>query len=130
MAATASERRCLLSLLHHDGTITSIEGYDPASGMWCENVPDLAELVPPQPTKDAAEAALRLVRETFKTFCFADAETLNDSSGIAVVDTSKAPGRDEVRLSGCAAYRGLSTEPALGTRGTPAGGICVGRGCW
>jgi hypothetical protein len=82
-------------LLHDDGTITSMEGYDPASGMWCENVPELAELVPPQPTKDEAEAALRRVRETFKTFCFADATTLNDSSGIAVVDTTRAPGRDE-----------------------------------
>ena len=43
--------------------------------MWCENVPDLTGLVPEQPTKDDAAAALRLIRETFKTFCFADAET-------------------------------------------------------
>jgi hypothetical protein len=28
-------------LLQDDGTIQSTEGYDPASGLWCENVPDL-----------------------------------------------------------------------------------------
>ena len=33
-------------LLQDDGTINSTEGYDPASGMWCENVPDLTGLIP------------------------------------------------------------------------------------
>ena len=65
-------------LLQDDGTINSTEGYDPASGMWCENVPDLTGLVPEQPTRDEAAAALQLIRETFKTFCFADAETIDD----------------------------------------------------
>jgi hypothetical protein len=49
-------------LLQDDGTINSTEGYDPASGMWCENVPDLTGRVPEQPTRDEAEAALQLVR--------------------------------------------------------------------
>ena len=39
-------------LLQDDGTINSTEGYDSASGMWCENVPDLTALVPERPTKD------------------------------------------------------------------------------
>jgi hypothetical protein len=82
-------------LLRDDGTIHSTEGYDEASGMWCEDVPDLTGLVPERPTRNEAEAALMLVRETFKSFCFADAETLDDPTGIAVVDTSNAPGRDE-----------------------------------
>ena len=36
-------------LLQDDGTINSTEGYDPASGMWCEDVPDLTGLVPEHP---------------------------------------------------------------------------------
>ena len=47
--------------------------------------------VPEQPTSVDVEAALRLIRETFKTFCFADAETSDDPSVMSVVDTSKAP---------------------------------------
>ena len=82
-------------LLQDDGTINSTEGYDPASGMWCEDVPDLTGLISESPTRNEAEDALRLIRETFKTFCYADAEMLDDPSGIAVVDTRKAPGRDE-----------------------------------
>ena len=56
-------------LLQDDGTINSTEGYDPASGMWCENVPDLTGLISESPTRNEAEEALRLIRETFKTFC-------------------------------------------------------------
>src|SRR4249919_3164585 len=33
-------------LLRGDGTIKSTQGYDLATGMWCENVPDLTTLVP------------------------------------------------------------------------------------
>ena len=116
-------------LLQDDGTINSTEGYDPASGMWCENVPDLTGLIPERPTRNEAEAALRLIRETFKTFCYADAETLDDPSGVAVVDTGKAPGRDESSFSGRAADRSLSAEPPLGPRRAAAGGITVGRRC-
>jgi hypothetical protein len=49
-------------LLQDDGAINSAEGYDSASGLWCENVPDVAGLVPDRPTKDDAAAALRLIR--------------------------------------------------------------------
>jgi hypothetical protein len=38
-------------LLRDDGSFNSIEGYDSASGMWCENVPDLKSFVPKRPTK-------------------------------------------------------------------------------
>jgi hypothetical protein len=52
--------------------------------------------VPDRPTKAQAAAALTLIRNTFKTFCFADAETIEDGrSGVAVVDVSRPPGRDE-----------------------------------
>ena len=39
-------------LLGGDGAIHSAQGYDRASGMWCENVPDVAGLIPEQPTMD------------------------------------------------------------------------------
>ena len=41
-------------LLREDGTIQSTEGYDVASAMWRENVPDLSGYVPDQPTADDA----------------------------------------------------------------------------
>src|SRR5439155_10335067 len=63
-------------LLQNDGTIKSAEGYDSASGMWCENVPNVTGLVSDRPKKEEAAAALRLIRSTFKTFCFADADTI------------------------------------------------------
>ena len=33
-------------LLQGSGTIKSTQGYDPATGLWCENVPDLTRLYP------------------------------------------------------------------------------------
>jgi hypothetical protein len=42
-------------LLQDDGAINCSEGYDPVSSMWCENMPNLAGLVPEGPTKDDAE---------------------------------------------------------------------------
>ncbi len=119
-------------LLQGDGTITSTEGYDPASGMWCENVPDLSGLIPERPTKGDAETALRLIRETFKTFCFADAETLPDGSGIPVVDTSKAPGRDEssflVALLTAVCRPSLHLAPGALLRAAPMSGAGAGKG--
>ena len=83
-------------LLRENGGIDSAPGYDSASGMWVENVPHLTGRVPEQPTKDEAVAALQLIRDPFKTFCFADAEMLGDAAGgVAVVATSNPPGKDE-----------------------------------
>jgi hypothetical protein len=82
-------------LLKDDGTILSSDGYDPATGMWRENVPDLSRVVPATPTREDAEAALRNIRGTFRTFCFADAETIVNQAGIAVVDVDRPPGKDE-----------------------------------
>jgi hypothetical protein len=68
----------LAPLLQEDGTIRSAVGYDQASGMWRENVPQLEMCVPEQPTADDAAAALLLIRKTFRTFCFADAKTIEN----------------------------------------------------
>lgn len=81
-------------LLLDDGGIRSVAGYDPSTGMWAENMPALAGLVPDRPNDLEAAAALQVIRETFKTFCFADAVMRNDG-GANVVDTRFAPAQDE-----------------------------------
>jgi hypothetical protein len=83
-------------MLTEEGSIHSSPGYNPLSGIWCENVPDLSELVPNQPTQVDAEDALRKIRHTFKTFCFADAETLFDAgTGVEIINLDQSPGVDE-----------------------------------
>jgi hypothetical protein len=119
-------------LLQDDGTVNSAEGHDPVSRMWCENLPNLAGLVS-RPTKDDAAAALQLVRETFKTFCFADAETMDDAAGgVATVDTSKAPGRDEssflIALLTAVCQPSLHLAPGVLLRAPPMSGAGAGKG--
>src|SRR5262249_28113083 len=102
-------------------------------GMWCENVPDVTQLILEQPTKDHAARALRLVRDTFKTFCFADAETTNDSAaGVAVVDTSRPPGRDEssflVALLTAVCRPSLHCAAGVLLRAAPMSGAGAGKG--
>jgi hypothetical protein len=120
-------------LLHEDGVIASGEGYDASSGMWCENVPDLVGLVPEQPTKEDAESALRQIRETFKTFCFADAVTIGSAGDrVAVVDTSTLPGQDEsaflVGLLTAVCRPSLHLAPGFLFRAAPISGAGAGKG--
>jgi hypothetical protein len=120
-------------LLRDDGTIHSTPGYDPASGMWRENVPDLTGHVPDKPTPDDAAAALRLIRETFKTFCFADAEMVEDAScGIAEVNTSIPPGKDESAfltvLLTAVCRPSLHLAPGALLRAAPMSGAGAGKG--
>jgi hypothetical protein len=118
-------------LLRDDGAINSAEGYDTFSGMWCENVPDFAGLVPDLPTKHQAAAALALIRQTFKTFCFADAEMI-DAGGVAVVDLSKPPSRDEsaflVALLTAVCRPSLHLAPGVLLRAAAMSGAGVGKG--
>jgi hypothetical protein len=120
-------------LLREDGTIYSAQGYDRASGMWVENVPDLSGIVPEQPTKADAVAALRSIRETFKTFCFADARTMEDpASGVVVVDTTVAPGKDEsgflAALLTAVCRPSLHLAPGVLMRAAPMSGAGAGKG--
>ena len=101
--------------------------------MWRENVPDLAGLVPERPTKENAAAALRLIRETFKTFCFADAETVDvTATGVALVDTSGAPGKDEsaflTALLTAVCRPSLRLAPGVLLRAAPISGAGAGKG--
>ena len=83
-------------MLTEEGLIHSSSGYDSISGMWCESIPDLSGLIPSNPTKEDAERSLRTIRDTFKSFCFADAETLFDpDTGVEIVNLDHAPGMDE-----------------------------------
>ncbi len=120
-------------MLSDDGTIHSAAGYDPETGMWRENVPDLSGLIPECPTKAEAAAALRLVRETFKTFCFADAETTYDpTSGIELIDTNRTPGRDEsgflAALMTAVCRPSLHLAPGVFLRAAPMSGTGAGKG--
>lgn len=83
-------------MLTEEGLIHSSSGYDSISGMWCESIPDLSILIPINPTKEDAERSLRTIRDAFKTFCFADAETLFDpDTGVEIVSLDHEPGMDE-----------------------------------
>ncbi|HEY8872199.1 MAG TPA: hypothetical protein VIM52_04145, partial [Stellaceae bacterium] len=81
-------------LLAPDGSIRDAVGYDPASGLWCCKVPSLH--LPECPRREDAEASLRVLREAFKTFPFADGVRRYDSALRAeVTDLGHSPGRDE-----------------------------------
>ncbi|MEQ9335159.1 hypothetical protein [Thalassobaculum sp.] len=120
-------------VLENDGTIHCDGGYDRASGLWRENVPALEGLVPDYPTRGDATAALRLIRESFKTFCFADASTLRDeATGIEFVDTSMPPGQDEsgflVALMTAVCRPSLHLAPAILIHAAPMSGAGAGKG--
>lgn len=120
-------------LLRDDGSINSAEGYDAATGMWRENVPNLDGQVPAKPSLSEAMAALLLIRETFKTFCFADAEMIESAfGGAAVVDTSKAPGRDEsaflAALITAVCRPSLHLAPGVLVRAASVSGAGTGKG--
>ncbi len=81
-------------LLAADGDIRDAVGYDPETGLWCCKLPPLR--IPGRPSRTDAGAALQLLRETFKTFPFADAQRRYDPALAAkVTDLSHSPGRDE-----------------------------------
>lgn len=118
-------------LLANDGGIRTTQGYDPATGLWCENIPDVASIVPLRPIKADAEAALARVRDFFKTFCFADAETV-PANGLDVVDIRKQPGKDEscflASLLGSVCRASLWLAPGYLFRGAPHSGSGAGKG--
>jgi hypothetical protein len=82
-------------ILTQGGGIRTHDGYDPVSGLWCEKMPDLTGLIPNRPTRADAEAALRFIRASFETFCFADSPTVRNKAGLALVDINQSPGADE-----------------------------------
>jgi hypothetical protein len=76
---------CTAPVLSSDGSIRTAEGYDQNTGLWCASVPHLH--IPENPTRADADAALRLLRATFRTLPFADAARLHHPGlGVEVVD--------------------------------------------
>jgi hypothetical protein len=88
-------------LLREDGSIVAGDGYDRSLQVWCANVPPID--IPLRPTRAQAEAALRLLRETFRTFPFQDAPFI-DREGLAIVDTGQG-----ARLAESSFLAGLMT---------------------
>jgi hypothetical protein len=81
-------------ILSADGSFRTGAGYDEASGLWCHNIPTVS--VPEQPSGAEAKASLDALRRFFKTFPFADSETIRDPSlGVDVVNPDAPIGLDE-----------------------------------
>jgi hypothetical protein len=89
--------------------------------------------LPEHPNRENAAAALRLLRDAFKTFPFADSVRRYDADlGVATVDLAHPPGRDEsAMLAGlmtaiCRA--GLWLAPGLLVVAPPLSGAGTGKG--
>ena len=85
---------CTAPLLSADGRVRSADGYDTVTALWCAGIPTLR--LPLLVSRADAEAALRLLRQAFHTFPFADARRRWDGSvGIQVTDMTAPPDQDE-----------------------------------
>jgi hypothetical protein len=119
-------------LLSGDGSIRTARGYDAATGLWCERVPDVGGLVPLKPTHAQAERALGLIRDAFKTFCFGDAETIRGNDGVSIIDLKTHPGMDEssflCALLGSVCRPCLWLAPGSLFRAAPHSGSGAGKG--
>ncbi len=120
-------------LLREDGSILSGGGYDPATGIWQEDVPDLTDRIPVTVHRRDALEALRKICRAFRTFCFADANTVfNSKRNIAVVDIDAPPGRDEsgflAALITAICRPSLPLAPGILLRAAPMSGAGTGKG--
>ena len=79
-------------LLSPDGSVRTVEGYDCGTGLWCANVRPVN--FPKRPTTENAADALDMLRQTFRTFPFADAACRQESA-LGVVDLDCPPEQDE-----------------------------------
>jgi hypothetical protein len=89
--------------------------------------------IPERPTRADAEAALRLLRETFRTFPFADAaRRIDPKLGVEVVDLDLSPGMDEssflVGLLTAVCRPSLWLAPGLLVRAPDTSGAGTGKG--
>ena len=122
---------CTAPLLSADGRARTAAGYDPVTHLWCANLPTLR--LPEQPTRAEAEAGLRLLREVFRTFPFADAARVIDRQlGTEVVNIDLPPGMDEsaflVGLFTAICRTSLWLVPGLLIRGPEISGAGTGKG--
>jgi hypothetical protein len=81
-------------ILTSDGSIHITEGYEAGSGLFCWGIPQL--VLPDRPSKEQALAALTTLRNSFKTFPFADAVRRFDRElGVDILDPEAPIGIDE-----------------------------------
>jgi hypothetical protein len=118
-------------LLSGDGAIRAVEGYDPTSRLWAYRVP--AVVVPDRPNRGDAEAALRCLRATFRTFAFADSTmTRDDKLDVDVVDPDAEIGDDEsaalIALLTAVCWASVPLAPGLVVTGPQMSGGGVGKG--
>jgi hypothetical protein len=118
-------------LLLDDGQVRTAAGYDPVSKLWCASQPALQ--LPQHPSRAEAEAALRLLRETCRTFPFADAAREIDAKlGVDAVNIDLAPGVDEstflVGLLTAICRPSLPLAPGFLVRGPQISGAGIGKG--
>jgi hypothetical protein len=118
-------------VLAQDGTVRAADGYDPVTRLWCARMPTLT--IPDQPSRKEAEAALRLLRQTFRTFPFVDAQSRKDKElSVQVVDLAASPGLDEstflVGLLTAVCRSNLWLAPGFLARAPEISGAGTGKG--
>jgi putative DNA primase/helicase len=118
-------------LLSPDGMVQSGDGYHAPSGLWQASVPPVT--IPDRPDRFQAETALRLLRETFQTFPYADAARRKDSAhGAEVIDLEQPPGDDEsamlVALMTAICRPSLWLAPGFIVRAPEISGAGTGKG--
>jgi hypothetical protein len=117
-------------ILETGGATRTISGYDPATGLWCYNIPALT--IPEKPTKEDAKKALGILRHFFRTFAFADASMTYDSDLTVDVVDDDQPGMDESTFL-CALMTGvcrpsLEIAPGFLTNAPNYSGAGTGKG--
>jgi hypothetical protein len=118
-------------ILAEDGSFRTGSGYDETTGLWCHNIPDVC--VPEQPTGAQARASLDALRYFFRTFAFADAETIRDNVlGVDVVNPGKPIGLDEstflVSLMTAVCRASLLLAPGILATAPAVSGVGTGKG--
>jgi hypothetical protein len=121
---------CRAPILSDDGAIRIAQGYDPATKYWCVGL-DLPP-VPQNPSRRQAEQALKVLRQAFATFPFADAPRARHRRGQDLIDLSKPPGFDEstylTALITAVCRPSLDLAPAFVIRAPQVSGLGTGKG--
>jgi hypothetical protein len=119
-------------LLSEGGTIRTAQGYDVATRLYCDQMPDVATKVPTAPTKAEAQAALRLIREWFATLAFEDSPRVEGSDGVSRVQLRETPCEDEsaflTALLTAVTRPSLELAPGFVFRGANLSGSGTGKG--
>jgi len=123
-------------MLRDDGSIYCESGYDAATGVYMYNVPKIT--VPDQPSREDANRALATLRHPFRTFAFADRETVEETFqidgkaiNVLVTKLDEKPGQAEsahlAALLTVVCRPSLPIAPAIAVRSVSLSGSGVGK---